>query len=86
MTNAQINKKLLKLQETIDELREEIEEEIELIEEIEEAIEDKAYEHDRDMTDCEQERYDGLENRKDALQGLLDDYLDIDIEDGYLEE
>ena len=86
MTNTQINKKLLKLQEAIDDLCEEIEDEIEAIEEKQEAIEDKAYKHDRDMTDCEQERYDELEDRKNALQELLDNYLDIDIEDGYLEE
>lgn len=43
MTNAQINAKLEKLQNFINNLREEVENEIQAIEEKKDAIEEKAY-------------------------------------------
>ncbi len=42
-------------------------------------IEDNAAEHDRDMTDKEQERYDRLDSMRDSLEEALDS-LDEAIE------
>lgn len=51
---------------------EKLEELIEEMEQDKEAIEDKANEHDRDMTDAEQERYDELDECIYELQNAID--------------
>lgn len=87
MTNAQINAKLEKLQNFIDNLREEVENEIQAIEEKKDAIEEKAYDRPSgEMTEKEEERFNELDERQDNLQYLIDYCLSIDIEDNYLYE
>ena len=46
---------------------------IEKLEERRDAIEDNAAEHDRDMTDREQGRYDALDEKIDALNDIISD-------------
>lgn len=85
MTNRQINSRLERILDVIEELKEDLESEIEDIDERQEQIEDKACDADRDMTEKEQERFYALEDQKNQILYIIQN-LDIDMDDFYLEE
>ena len=80
MTINQINKKAMKIQDDMQNLKELIENKLADLEDEQLAIEDNANYNDRDMTEKEQERYDKLEAKKDYLNSI-EDLMDYDIED-----
>ena len=68
--------KLLSIKESLDNL-------IGDLEEARDAIEDKALDHDRDMTEKEQERYDLFDEQIDNVNYAIDS---IDEALSYIEE
>ena len=80
MTINQINKKAMKIQDDMQNLKELIEDKLADLEDEQLAIEDNANYNNRDMTEKEQERYDKLEAKKDYLNSI-EDLMDYDSED-----
>ena len=73
--------KLTKQVESLEKVLEKLGEKIELLEDRKEVIEDNAAEHDRDLTEREQERWDHID---DELQELLAEEGDIENALDYL--
>lgn len=75
--------KLTKYYDKIQAIYESLDELIGTLEENQIAIEDKAIEHDRDMTEKEQERYDEIDEQIRAIETCKDnlEYAMSEIED-----
>ena len=67
-----MNKKLNKFLEQLYSMQDEVDQMIGECEEKQDAIQDKAIEHDRDMTDSEQAKYDALDEKMNELREVLE--------------
>ena len=76
-------KNLNKYYDKIQAIYESLDELIVELEEKQNAIEEKAIDHDRDMTEREQERYDEIDNQLTAIRECMDnlEYAMSDIEE-----
>lgn len=75
--------KLNKYYNKIQEIYESLDELIGELEEKQNAIEEKAIDHDRDMTEKEQERYNEIDEQLVAIRACMDnlEYAMSDIEE-----
>lgn len=69
-------KKLDKYYERLEKIKTELEKIVEELNEKKEVISDRAIEHDRDMTEKEEERYDALDAKADDLLLVIDSIED----------
>lgn len=75
--------KLNKYLSRLETIAEDLDELIGELEEKRDAIEDNAIDHDRDMTDREQERYDALDEEIENVRQCIDE---IESAQYYLED
>ena len=84
MTNKQINKRLMKLEEAQGDLSNDIDSEIERLEASQKMIQISSGHFD--LNEKEQRKYDKIQKRIEALENIRDYYLGTDFEDNLLEE
>ena len=65
--------KLNKYYNKITNIYEDLDDVIGMLEERRDAIEDRAIEHDRDMSDAEQERYDAIDEQIENIRMAMDE-------------
>ena len=65
--------KLNKYYNKITSIYEDLDNVIGMLEEKRDAIEDRAIEHDRDMSDAEQERYDAIDEQIENIRMAMDE-------------
>ena len=65
--------KLNKYYNKITNIYEDLDDVIGMLEEKRDAIEDRAMEHDRDMSDAEQERYDAIDEQIENIRMAMDE-------------
>ena len=65
--------KLNKYYNKITNIYEDLDDVIGMLEEKRDAIEDRAIEHDRDMSDAEQERYDAIDEQIENIRMAMDE-------------